>query len=198
MTKIIGLTGGIASGKSTVSSMFKEADIPVIDTDQIAHDLYHKHSVVYHELVNAFGDKILGVDQSINRKRLGALIYNDKQLRQELNDIVHPHVKRVVLSEIEKLKVLDVPVIVIDVPLLFETDFITLVDMSVLVYVNQAKQIERLVDRDEISDTFAKQKINAQMFLEEKRKKADYVIDNSTSIIETKKQFNNLIETLGV
>ncbi len=198
MTKIIGLTGGIASGKSTVSQMFQDVGIPVIDTDQITHDLYQKSSVVYHELVDAFGDSIIGVDKHINRKQLGAMIYNDDALRQQLNDIVHPHVKRVALSEVEKYKVLDVPIIVMDVPLLFETDFIELVDFSVLVYVTKDKQIERLMDRDEIKEEFAKQKINAQMSLEEKRTKADYVIDNSTSIIETKKQFNNLIATLGV
>ncbi|MCF7925704.1 MAG: dephospho-CoA kinase [Candidatus Izimaplasma sp.] len=197
MTQIIGLTGGIASGKSTVSQMFKEAKIPVIDTDQITHDLYQKESVVYRKLIDAFGSEIIDVDKSINRKQLGALIYQDEEKRNTLNSIVHPHVKKVVLSEIEKYKNLDVPLVVVDVPLLFETDFIQLVDKSVVVYVSYDQQLDRLIDRDEISESFAKQKIKAQMPLDDKCDQADFVIDNSTSILETKKQFKKLLTSLG-
>lgn len=198
MTQIIGLTGGIASGKSTVSDMFKAENIPVIDTDLITHKLYQKHSVVYDEIVKTFGQDVLFANKDINRKLLGKWIYEDQSLRETLNHIVHPHVKKMVYKEIDELSLLNPKVIVIDVPLLFETDFIDMVDKSVVVYVTKALQLERLMDRDQISEAFATSKINAQLPLSEKKKKADYVIDNSQSILQTKKQFNALLEKLGV
>lgn len=198
MTQIIGLTGGIASGKSTVSDMFKAENIPVIDTDLITHKLYQKHSVVYDKIVETFGDDVLFANKDINRKLLGKWIYENQSLRETLNRIVHPHVKKMVYKEIDELSLLNPKVIVIDVPLLFETDFIDMVDKSVVVYVTKALQLERLMDRDQISEAFATSKINAQLPLSEKKKKADYVIDNSQSILQTKKQFNALLEKLGV
>lgn len=198
MSKIIGLTGGIASGKSTVSNMFKTIDVPVIDTDLITHNLYQKNTVVHEELIKAFGEEIVFANKDINRKRLGQMIYNDKALRQVLNNIVHPHVKNITLQEIERLKLMKHELIVVDVPLLFETDFRKMVDISVVVYVEPALQLQRLIDRDQISAEFASSKIAAQMSLEEKKELADYVIDNSRSILDTRKQFNSLIEKLGV
>ena len=198
MSKVIGLTGGIATGKSTVAKMFRSVGIPVIDTDAITHSLYTKESEVYDELVQTFGQRIVLENNDINRKVLGQLIYNDRERRCTLNRIVHPNVKKIALREIEKYKKLNHKVIVVDVPLLFETDFIDLVDISLVVYTWPDLQHQRLMARDGINPSFAWSKINSQMPLLEKVFKADYTIDNSHSISETRDQFNKFLEEIGV
>ena len=123
MTLIVGVTGGIASGKSTVTQMFIDAGVPVIDTDNIARELLEKDTEVYHEVVQHFSSDILLVTGDINRKVLGQIIFANKQKRDLLNGIVHPHVSRLVDVEIDHYKDLEQPLIVIDVPLLFESGF---------------------------------------------------------------------------
>lgn len=198
MTRIIGLTGGIASGKSTVSTMFKEAGIPIIDTDQIAHDLYQKGTTVYDAIVTHFSSDILLTDQSINRKKLGQIIFANKTKRDVLNQIVHPEVYHVVDAEIERYKELDKPIVVVDVPLLFETGYDNECDATVVVYTTYENQIQRLMSRDQINEEYAKLKIDAQLSLDTKKEQATYVIDNSFSILDTKRDFNHVLEQLEV
>jgi dephospho-CoA kinase len=198
MTKIIGLTGGIATGKSTVSTMFKQADIPVIDADSIAKSLLDKNTIVYNDLLDFFGESILSTDKNINRNKLANKIFHDADLRQKVNAIVHPKVKTIMTKEIEHFNNLEIPWVVIDVPLLFETDFYKLADVTVLVYARQKDQIERLMLRDSIDETYAKQKIKTQFPLYKKKELADYVIDNSKSILETKKAFQRLLKKLKI
>ncbi|MFW6319007.1 MAG: dephospho-CoA kinase, partial [Bacillota bacterium] len=150
MTKIIGLTGGIATGKSTVSTMFRQANIPVIDADSIAKSLLDKNTNVYDELLEMFGNSILSTDTNINRNKLANKIFHDEEARQKVNSIVHPKVKTIMQKEIDHYDNLEIPWVVIDVPLLFETDFYKLADVTVLVYARQKDQIERLMLRDSI------------------------------------------------
>ncbi|MBN2605409.1 MAG: dephospho-CoA kinase [Bacilli bacterium] len=198
MATTIGLTGGIATGKSTVSKMFQQLNIPVIDTDKIAYDLLKKGTEAYYEVVEVFTDDLLLSNLEINRKKLGKTIYYDEKKRKILNSIVHPKVKTIVLNEIKRLKDLGNNIIVVDVPLLFETDFVCFIDKTVVVYASYEDQLQRLIDRDKITEEYAKQKIASQMPVQEKVKRADYVIDNSFSILETKKVFNKIIEELEV
>jgi dephospho-CoA kinase len=198
MTKVVGLTGGIATGKSTVSKMFSESLIPVIDTDTIARDLLNKDTECYQEVVGYFGEEILFLNHEIDRKKLGKIIFHDKEKRQKLNDIVHPKVIHIVLNEIEKHKELGTKILVVDVPLLYESGFDQYMDDVIVVYTNKEMQKERLMSRDNINSDYADKKMNAQMSLEEKVKQADYVIDNSKSILETKKAFNKIVEELEV
>lgn len=198
MTTILGLTGGIATGKSTVTDMFLAKGVPVIDTDVIAKELLSPGTVPYQEVVEAFGRDILLSDGSIHRKKLGQIVFRNEHKRQLLNDIVHPHVRQVVEHELAIHRERNKPLVVIDVPLLFETDFDALCDKTVCVYTTREQQIARLVERDQIDATYANIKIDAQMPLTEKCAKADFVIDNSKSILETKKAFNQIIEQLEV
>jgi len=198
MTLIVGLTGGIATGKSTVTQMFKSVDIPVIETDAIAKDMLRKGSEGYEEVITYFSNSILLTDNEINRKKLGAIVFGNPQKRAQLNSIVHPRVKSMVKSEIQKHKELGTKIIVIDVPLLFETDFIDLVDKTIVVYTPFRKQKERLMERERIDKIYAEMKISSQMPLNRKVDLADYVIDNSTSILETRKEFNKVLEELEV
>ncbi len=196
--KVIGLTGGIASGKSTVSKMLIEFSVPIIDTDKLAKNALKKGMPAYQQVVDVFTKDILLPSEEINRKKLGRIVFNNEGRRKQLNDIIHP----IVWSETEILikqhKSKNVKAIVVDVPLLFETGFDKLCDKTICVYTTSAKQLERLMERDFIDETYAKMKINAQMSLEEKCNRSDFVIDNSKSILETKKQLLNILKELEV
>ncbi len=196
MAKLIGLTGGIATGKSTVSEMFRSEGIPVIDADEIAKEEIKKGKDAYKEIHALFGDEILATDGEINRNKLARKLFFDIAARKKINEIVHPRVKRIVMNEVKHLEDYDTPIIVLDVPLLFETDFHKLVDISVLVYARRKDQIERIVARENIDEDYARKKIRAQMPITKKRELADYVIDNSKNIIETRKSYQRVLKKI--
>jgi dephospho-CoA kinase len=198
MTKIIGLTGGIATGKSTVSKMFLDEKIPVIDTDEIAKNVLAINTDEYHKVVSLFSNEILQVNGEINRKLLGRIIFSNIQKRNKLNDIVHPKVKQIVLDLIQMYKQQETNIVVIDVPLLFESEFQEIADSIIVVFSTLEKQVSRLMERDNISKEYALMKINAQMPLKEKMERADYVIDNSKSILKTKKDFIAILKEIEV
>jgi len=196
--KIIGLTGGIATGKSTVAKMFSEAKIPLIDTDLIAKELLNKNLNGYQEVVEYFTEDILYNNKEINRKKLARIIYTNSKKREKLNSILHPKVKDTVLSEISRYNNLNYEIVVVDVPLLYESGFDSIVDDVIVVFTTKQLQMERLIDRDQITTEYAKLKIDAQTDIEEKVGRATYVIDNSSSILETKKQFNKILKEIEV
>jgi dephospho-CoA kinase len=178
--------------------MFLDEGIPVIDTDKIARDLFHHDTVVYQNILEQFGQEILLTDHTINRKKLGKIVFANKQKRDILNQIVHPHVYSMVDKEIELFEELGKSIIVLDIPLLFETGYQDKCDKTIVVYTSKEQQLERLMERDGINEEFAHMKISAQMPLSEKCEIADYVIDNSHSILQTKKDFNHILSELEV
>ena len=182
---VIGLTGGIASGKSTVSKMICDLNIPVIDTDKMAKETLKKGKPAYQKVVEVFTKDILLPGGDINRKKLGRIVFGNEERRQQLNKIVHPIVWKEVELEIKQYASKGAKVVVVDVPLLFESSFDRICDVTICVYTTAFKQLERLMERDYIDETYAKMKIEAQMPLEEKCAKSDFVIDNSRSILET-------------
>jgi dephospho-CoA kinase len=196
MTKVIGLTGGIASGKSTIARMFEEEGIPLIDTDVIAKHVLDKDTPGYYEVLEVFGEDILHSSKDINRKKLGKIIFESQEKREILNAIVHPKVISIAQHEINRLIALDTPMVVVDVPLLYEVGFEKHVDYVVVVSTSRDLQVARLMDRDLIDEDYALTKVQAQMPLTEKEKKADFIIDNSLSILHTKKEFNRVIEAI--
>jgi len=198
MTIVLGLTGGIASGKSTVAKMFMEKGIPIIDTDLISRDLLKKGTEAYNEIIKFFSPEILLTKKEINRKKLGRIIFANQQKREKLNKIIHPKVLDIVDNEIYRYQQLGTKIVVVDVPLLFETNYHKKVDKTVVVYAELKQQINRLMARDNITKEYAVMKINAQMPLSSKVDKADYVIYNSFSILTTKKDFLKILEELEV
>lgn len=191
--KVIGLTGGIASGKSVVSSMIKELGYQVIDTDLIARDLLTNNNEVISEVRTFFPKCYDDETKQINRHRLAEIIFNDETKRKVLNSIIHPRVKNAVLSLI---KTINEEYVFIDVPLLYEASFSTLCDEVIVVYITYEIQLERLMKRDRISKQYAHQKITSQMNLEEKKNLADYVIDNNGSIKQTNQQLIEIIKQI--
>lgn len=196
MIEVIGLTGGIATGKSTVANMFKDNDIPVIDTDKISRELLVQGTDAYNELLEYFGTDIVMATGHVNRKKLAKKIFENPIERKKLNDIIHPRVRKNVLTQIKKYEVLENDIVILDVPLLFESGFDDLASKIICVYADFSIQVERLCDRDEIETDYALTKINSQMDINEKKEKSDFIIDNSDSIIKTKKQFNEVLEKI--
>lgn len=197
MTVVIGLTGGIASGKSTVSKMFLSRGIRVIDADQISREVVEVGRPAYYQIVESFGEKILHEDKTINREKLGAVIFSDEEKRQQLNQIVHPAVRMEMFEQIQIEKDKNAKYIVLDIPLLFESKLTHMVDKTVLVYVDEQTQLERLMIRNGYSEEEAIMRIKSQLPLKEKIKLADIVINNNGSRAETEAQLNKFLMELN-
>jgi len=193
MTLVVGLTGGIASGKSTVANMFKEMGIEVIDADIEARKAVEIGEAAYEQIVTYFGEGILNDDHTINRSKLAEIIFNDSVKRQKLNEIVHPDVRRRMNEKKEATILRGDQVVVLDIPLLFESGLKHMVDVVLLVYVEKDVQLQRLMDRNLLTKEEALARIQSQMPIEDKRKLADKVINNNGTIDDTKKQLIELL-----
>lgn len=186
--RIIGLTGGIASGKSTVSAILRQEGAYIIDTDKIAHDITLPHKPAWYEIVEYFGQEILYGDGTINRRALGQKVFNNQIQRAVLERITHPKIKNKVNEEITIAKQQLFDVVVLDVPLLIEVGWENIVDEVWVVYVDKKTQLSRLMVRNNFTRKQALARISAQMDLTEKARHADVVIDNSGNIEATKAQ----------
>ncbi|KAG2597548.1 hypothetical protein PVAP13_5KG374635 [Panicum virgatum] len=184
--RLVGLTGGIASGKSTVSNLFKDAGVPVVDADVVARNVVQKGTGGWKKIVKAFGDEILLDNGEIDRARLGQIVFSDPSKRQLLNRLLAPHISSGIFWEIAKLWMKGCKVIVLDIPLLFETKMDRWTNPVIVVWVNPETQIERLINR-----------INAQLALDWKKSEADIVIDNSGSLDDTKQQFQEVLRKVS-
>jgi dephospho-CoA kinase len=177
---LAGLTGGIASGKSVVSRLFRAAGAHIIDADEIAHEVIRPPGRAWREVVEAFGEGILLQDRSIDRKRLAQIVFDDPEQRKQLNAIIHP---RVFAEEERQRKEIarryPKAVVIFDAPLLIETGSHELMDKVILVYANRALQLKRLMERDHLKREEAFKRIRSQMPLVEKKRYADFVIDSS-------------------
>ncbi|SEA49931.1 dephospho-CoA kinase [Thalassobacillus cyri] len=198
MTLVIGLTGSIASGKSTVSLMFDDYDIPVIDADKISREVVIPGEKAYHEIVTEFGESILREDGSIDRKKLGSIVFKEEEKRKRLNNIVHPAVRKRMIERRDHFCNQEVPAVVMDIPLLFESELTHLVDKTLVVYADENVQLERLMKRDGSKQEEAIQRINAQLPVKQKAEMADEVIDNNGTKHESYQQLNAILRKWNV
>ncbi|MGM0445925.1 MAG: dephospho-CoA kinase [Bacillota bacterium] len=189
---IIGLTGGIATGKSTVAKFLEEMNIKVIDSDKIAHEILNYKETI-NEIEEEFGSTVLNKDGSINRKKLGEIVFDDLDKLKKLESITHHRIFGVIDEKINKNKP-DNEIIVLDAPLLFETSLDNKVDETWVIYTDKKTQIKRLKKRDGLDKDDALKRIKAQMPLEEKINKADIIIDNTGTKEELKEKVKRLIE----
>ena len=196
MSVILGLTGGIATGKSTVARFLKARGAHLIDTDIIAKSVMEEPNTL-NAIKAAFGEAVFTKKGLLDREVLGRQVFASREKRDTLNAIVHPKVKSRVQERLDVLLTDDGNLIVIEVPLLFEAGFDDLCDKTLVVYTSRDVQLERLMKRDGINRTYALEKINAQMPLEEKMNRADYLIDNSKSKSETLEQVDTLMKKVG-
>lgn len=190
MKRIIGITGGIASGKSYVCSVLVEYGYKIIDSDAIYKELSATNMPIYNAIKEGFGLDYLCADKSLNKKKLGLLIFNNEEAKLKLNSITHPLILKEMKRQIAEC---NDELVFVDIPLLFEVKLEYLCDKIVCVYLDKNEQIKRLMKRDGIDENYAIAKIHSQMALEEKKKMADYVIDSSISFEDVKRQINELI-----
>lgn len=190
--KIVGLTGGIASGKSTVAGVFAELGAYIIDADKVAHEIVEPNNPAWRDVISFFGEEILNADKTINRERLGEIVFNNADLLDKLNKITHPRIMEKFKDELQAIRENNPNAIVImEVPLLYETHLERMCDLVVVVWVDRETQKDRLMRRDSISEDATVKRIDSQMDLDEKAKIADYVIDNRKTIEETIKIATN-------
>ncbi len=193
---VVGLTGGISSGKSTISSWFLQKGIVVLDADQIVKNLQRPNSPLVLKLAEEFGASIVNENGELVRDVLGKIIFYDQEAKERLNAMIHPLVQAKLEEEIERLKKAGEGLVVLDIPLLFESRFEALVDRTVVVYVSPDVQLQRLMKRDQIDREYALAKMNSQMSLDEKRARADYVLINDGTMGQLREQFDHLFEVL--
>jgi len=193
----VGLTGGIASGKSVVSGILKSLGVYIIDADLIARDLVRPGLPAWQEIVEKFGREILLEDGNIDRKLLGRMIFKDQEKRKLLNSILHPRIFEEAERQKREIEGRDPDAIVVfDVALLIETGAYKHVDAVILVYADKELQIKRLMERDGYTETEALERIEAQMSGEEKKRYADYVIDTSKPYEDVKKEVVEIVKEL--
>ena len=185
---IVGLTGGIASGKSTVDAMLKDLGAYIIDTDRIAREIVMPNQPVWVEIVAHFGNGIVLPDGNINREVLGEIIFKNAAERLFLEKITHPYIEEQVRESIQKAEEMGYKLVVVDIPLLFEVGWQQKVDEIWVVYVGVDVQLSRLRIRNQLTYQQARDRIDAQMNIEEKITQADVVIDNTFAIENTRKQ----------
>ncbi|PFN79509.1 dephospho-CoA kinase [Bacillus sp. AFS076308] len=198
MSLVIGLTGGIASGKSTVSNMLKEMSITVIDADVEARLAVMEGEPAYNQIIYEFGEGILLENGEIDRQKLGAIIFHQADKRKRLNEITHPEVRRRMLEQVETAKRNNEEVVVLDIPLLFESKLTAMVEKTLLVYVDSDIQLQRLVERNNLTIADAQARISSQMPLSEKIKLADAVINNNGTLEDTKQQLLTVLDKWGL
>ncbi len=198
--KIIGITGGIATGKSTLTNIIKKRGYIVIDADKIARDVVKKGQGAYKEIIEFFGEDILDENRDIDRKKIGNIIFKDESLRKKLNEIVHPYIFKILKDEIlrygkvEKLIFLDIPL------LIEESDSFNkhkiYFDEIWLVYIDEKTQLDRLMKRDSINEREALYRINSQMSIELKKEYANQIFDNRGDINSLEIQLDKILKEI--
>lgn len=193
---VVGLTGGIASGKSTVSALLKDRGYTVLDADSFAKDVAKPQTAGWQEIRESFGEEYFHPDGSLDRSRLAATIFSDAAARQRLNQIIHPKVMELIERGIQEARERGESLVVVDVPLLFEVGWDKQMDKVVVVYVKPEVQLARLLERDNLTLKEAQNRIAAQLPLSLKARQADYVIDNSGPLEATYSQVDIIMGKL--
>lgn len=194
--KWIGLTGGIASGKSTVSRIIVNSGIPVIDADQLAREVVRPGSEGYEEVIQAFGLSAVSADGELDRKVIGEVVFRDKSKLAVLESIIHPRVRRLAEERRRELESKGYSIAIYDVPLLFEKKMKPLFDSVITVVCAPDIQLKRLMDRDKIEKEEALRKISAQLTMTEKAAQSDHVIENNSDLEALERSVKTLIKSL--
>jgi len=195
----VGLTGGIGCGKSHILREFHKLGVYTIDADEIAHEVILPDQSAYEQILQTFGPEILASDRTIDRKKLGEKVFSDEKAREKLNRIVHPLVLEEVARRVAKFEEREdptSPIIMVDAALMVETGSYRKYDSVVVVYCPPQVQLQRLIARDRLSEEEALQRIESQMPLLEKIKYADYIIESSGKLSETKEQVKPIFTKL--
>ena len=196
MSRILGLTGGIACGKSTISAYLKEFGLPVIDADECSRVVVEKGSIGLEKLTEIFGNKILENDGTLNRKALGQIVFSDSEQLSLLNSVMEPLIREEISRRLNQENNADL--VVLDAPLLIEQHYDKICDFIMTIVVPKKIQLERLIERDNLSEDEAKSRIESQLSSRERNGFADVVIDSSGTVEQTRKQVIKWLKTINV
>ena len=196
MSRILGLTGGIACGKSTISAYLKEFGLPVIDADECSRAVVEKGSIGLEKLTEIFGNKILKNDGTLNRKALGRIVFSDSEQLSLLNSVMEPLIREEISRRLNQENNADL--VVLDAPLLIEQHYDKICDFIMTIDVPKKIQLERLIERDNLSEDEAKSRIESQLSSRERNGFADVVIDSSGTVEQTRKQVIKWLKTINV
>lgn len=194
--KLVGLTGGIASGKSTVAKILQSLGAAIVNADDLAREVVEPGHEAWKEIVASFGADILQSDQTLDRQKLRTLIFNQPEARKRLESIIHPRVRALAEERIRQYAAAGHPVVIYEVPLLFEGNLQEWLRPVILVACDVETQTARLQKRDHLTAADAEKHIAAQMSLKDKRRLADYVIENSGSLEDLERQTRQILEEL--
>lgn len=191
---VVGLTGNIGCGKSSLSNIFREDfKIDIIDADIISRNIF-KDELLLDQVFKVFGESIKNSDNTLNRKKLGRIVFNDDEKLVQLNNLTHPKIKEQIIDSVELIRKKGKNIVIIDAALLVEGNYLDLIDKLLVVYCKEDVQIQRIISRDLCSKEEALSRINSQLSQEEKINYADYKIDNSGSYDELKKRAYEFID----
>lgn len=194
--KLVGLTGGIASGKSTVAAILCRLGASIINADELAREVVQPGEDAWKEILETFGPDILHEDKTLNRKKLRKIVFENPAARKKLEGIIHPRVRALAERRIRELAKAGCSVIVYEVPLLFEAQIHLWLRPVILVACNIETQKKRLLQRDHVTEIQAQQHLDAQMSLEEKRKLADYIIENDGDLQELEQKVSAVLQQI--
>jgi dephospho-CoA kinase len=195
---VVGLTGGIASGKSVVSEILRKLGAQVIDADEISREVMVPHTKCWKEVVTSYGSEILREDLTIDREKLANSVFNNTEQLDKLNRIVHPEIMKRIDERLKEIR-LKYPqaIVIVDAALLVETGAYKSYDKLIVVYVSEETQLKRLINRDGMSREEAKNRIILQLPLSEKVKVADYIIENEGSLVRTRENAEKVFKELS-
>ena len=199
MALIVGLTGGIVGGKSTVASMFRDLGAKIIDADKLGHSAILPYRPAWEKITRLFGKGVLQNDLTIDRGKLGKIVFTNQTLLKKLNEITHPEIIKLIKKEISFAKNKNhsqEKILIIDAALIYEAKIDRLMDKIIVVYIDEDEQVKRLTKRNNLSEDETLQRIKSQMPTKEKIEIADYVIDNSSSLDKTKEQVEKIWKKL--
>lgn len=195
---IIGLTGSIASGKSTVAKMLKELKLPIVDADVVARLVVEPGTPTLKKIEEVFGKEVITDEGTLNRPKLGSIIFHDQSKREVLNEIIHPAIRQEMLRQRDEHIASGAKTVIMDIPLLFESKLQHFVEKILVVTVSEETQLKRLMERNGLSEEEALARINSQLPLALKEKEADAVINNNHSIEQTKEQLNTILKEWAI
>ncbi|MEL3961973.1 dephospho-CoA kinase [Lysinibacillus endophyticus] len=195
---IIGLTGSIASGKSTVANMLKEYGFPIVDADLVARQVVEPGSETLQKIADALGPEVITPEGAMDRAKVGSIIFHDESKRKVLNDIIHPAIRAEMLRQRDEHVANGAKTVIMDIPLLFESKLQHYVEKILVVSVNEETQLKRLIERNQLNEEDAKARISSQLPLSIKEQGADAVINNNGSIEETRQQLEDILNKWNV
>ena len=202
MTVFVGLTGGICSGKSTISKILKDRGIPIVDADQLGHKAYAPGTSCFQKLVDNFGSTIVAEDGSINRRALGTIVFSEKSKMQELNAIVWPEIRHLIIEEIDTFRnetSNSVPIVVVEAAIMIEAKWYDLFDQVWVVVTDEPTAIQRLISRNSLTEEQARQRLAAQTSNDDRIQHANSVIsnDSATTVEALTATVNELLSSIS-